>query len=382
MPLYLHENRQETQARVPHYDFFFASLDNFRIHQRPWLLSRQSQKSHAPIRANLRRGDAPPIPRRFSPIRQRVSEILHQRPNLRCGRVFHLLCCLAQSRISQLQHGSNRHVLPPLRASAFGAFLNPVGASPFYLNSFFAFVDAVSSASNLLRFFPLPRFRRTEHRLNHRHIRYRIFQRHRNLAPLANRPRERVPLHGILVASGNYFRHYSAAQGVSPVINKNFARPVVRRIEGNLHLDPSLRPQKLHALVPHQLRAARKHRLSRRNLQYCRGQPVRTEFRIPLGDSRHSQWLFSENPSRRRNRVAPDIHQPTAAPLRHVAHIFRIAVEVAECSHDRSQLSDHAPANELTRSQPLRMRFHHECFAYLYATPVPRGQERLRFRNR
>src|SRR5258705_6291576 len=53
----------------------------------------------------------------------------------------------------------------------------------------------------------------------------------------------------------------------------------VRRIEGNLDLDPSLGPQKLHALVPHQLRAARKHRLSRRKLQYCRGQPVRTEFR-------------------------------------------------------------------------------------------------------
>src|SRR6266566_4655504 len=91
MPLYLHENRQETQARVPHYDFFFASLDNFRIHQRPWLLSRQSQENHAPIRANLRRGDAPPIPRRLSPIRQRVCEILHQRPNRRCRRIFHLL---------------------------------------------------------------------------------------------------------------------------------------------------------------------------------------------------------------------------------------------------------------------------------------------------
>src|SRR3989442_1599649 len=135
MPLHLHENRQETQARVPHYDFFFASLDNFRIHQRPWVLARQAQENHAPIRANLRRGDAPPIPRRLSPIRQRVCEILHQRPNLRCGRVFHLLCCLAQSRISQLQHCSNRHVLPPLRASAFGACLNPVAAPPFYLNS-------------------------------------------------------------------------------------------------------------------------------------------------------------------------------------------------------------------------------------------------------
>src|SRR5712691_115437 len=140
MPLYLHENRQETQARVPHYDFFFASLDNFRIHQGPRVLARQSQKNHAPIRANLRGGDASPIPRRLSPIRQRVSEILHQRPNRRCGRVFHLLCYLAQSRVSQLQQRSNRHVLPPLRASAFGAFLNPVGASPFYLNSFFAFL--------------------------------------------------------------------------------------------------------------------------------------------------------------------------------------------------------------------------------------------------
>src|SRR5216683_69376 len=363
MPLYLHENRQETQARVPHYDFFFASLDNFRIHQRPWLLSRQSQENHAPIR-------------------QRVSEILHQRPNRRCGRVFHLLCYLAQSRISQLQHRSNRHVLPPLRATAFGAFLNPVGASPFYLNSSSLSFVSVSSASNLLRFFPLPRFRRTEHGLNHRHIRYRIFQWHRNFAPLTNRPRKRVSLHGILVASGNHFRRYSAAEDVSPIINKNFARPVVRRIEGNLDLDPSLRPQKLHALVPHQLRAACKHRLSRRKLQYRRSQPVRAEFRIPLGDSRHSQRLFSENPSRRRNRVAPDIHQPTAAPLRDVAHIFRIAVEVAECSHDRSQFPDHTPANELTRPKPLRMRFHHECFAYLYATPVPRGQQRLRLRDR
>src|SRR6266436_3175110 len=140
MPLHLHENRQETQARIPHDYCLFAPFGDDWIHQRPWVLARQSQKNHAPIRANLRRGDAPPIPRRFSPIRQRVCEILHPRPNLRCGRVFHLLCCLAQSRISQLQHCSNRHVLPPLRASAFGACLNPVAAPPFYLNSFFAFL--------------------------------------------------------------------------------------------------------------------------------------------------------------------------------------------------------------------------------------------------
>src|SRR5713101_6961874 len=155
MPLYLHENRQETQARVPYHDCLFALFGDDWIHQRPWLLSRQSQENHAPIRANLRGGDASPIPRRLSPIRQRVSEILHQRPNRRCRRVFHLLCYLAQSRVSQLQQRSNRHVLPPLRASAFGAFLNPVGASPFYLNSFFAFLVSVSSASNLFRFFPL-----------------------------------------------------------------------------------------------------------------------------------------------------------------------------------------------------------------------------------
>src|SRR5260370_10688811 len=297
MPLYLHENRQETQARIPHDYCLFAPFGDDWIHQRPWVLARQAQENHAPIRANLRGGDAPPIPRRFSPIRQRVSEILHQRPNRRCGRVFHLLCYLAQSRISQLQHCSNRHVLAPLRASAFGAFLNPVGASPFYLNSSSLSIVSVSSASNLLRFFPLPRFRRTEHGLNHRHIRNRILQRHRNFTPLTNRPRERVSLHGILVASRNHFRRYSAAEDLSPIINKNFSPPVVLRIEGNFDLDPSLRHQKLHALVPHQLSAACKHRLSRRKLQYRRGQPVRTEFRIPLGDSRRSQWLFSENPS-------------------------------------------------------------------------------------
>jgi hypothetical protein len=48
----------------------------------------QSQKNHAPIRANLRRGNAPAVSRPLAPQRQRIREIRDQRSNPRRRRII------------------------------------------------------------------------------------------------------------------------------------------------------------------------------------------------------------------------------------------------------------------------------------------------------
>src|SRR5260370_14845567 len=101
--------------------------------------------------------------------------------------------------------------------------------------------------------FPFTRFRSSKHRFNHRHIRNRILERYRNLAALANRPRERIPLNRILIANGNHFYPDASAKHISSIINKNSCSTVRRRVKWYLDLHPPLCPQKLHPLVPHQL---------------------------------------------------------------------------------------------------------------------------------
>src|SRR5437016_10889261 len=91
MPLHLHEDRQETQARIPYHYLLRASPGDFQVNTLPRVFPGQSQENHAQTRTNLWRGDSPAIARRLPPIRKRVRQVLDQRPYLRCCRIVHFL---------------------------------------------------------------------------------------------------------------------------------------------------------------------------------------------------------------------------------------------------------------------------------------------------
>src|SRR6267143_5994920 len=260
----------------------------------------------------------------------------------------------------------------PLCVSVFG---------PSFFSSPFLCVLCALCVEIPLRPFPPPRFPSPEHRLNHRHIRDRILQRYRNLTPLANRPRKRVSLHRILVANRNRFHPNTTAKHVASIINRNSCRTVRRRIKWYLDLDPPGRPQELHPLVMHKLRATRKHRLPRRKFQNHRRQPVRLKIGVEFDQRRDARRLLPKNEPRRGNRVAPDIHHPAPSPLCNIPHVLRISIEVTERSLILSQLSDHSLANQLACPQPLGMGLHHERFADFDTAAVAHAQQRTRLRN-
>src|SRR5713226_1466095 len=229
---------------------------------------------------------------------------------------------------------------------------------------------------------PSPRFPSPKYRFDHRHIRNGILERHGNLASLPNSPRKRISLYCILIANRNCFHPNSPAKYIVSIINKNPASTIRWRIKRYLDLNPPLRPQELHPLVRHQLRAASEHRLPRRKLQNRRRQPVRLEIRISFNQSQHAHGLLSKDKPRGRNWVAPDIHQPASAPLYLVPHVRGIPVKVAERPHNRAQLSNHAFANQFARSQPLRVRLDHERFADLHSAAISHFQKRFCLRHR
>src|SRR6202022_4911886 len=93
----------------------------------------------------------------------------------------------------------------------------------------------------------------------------------------------------VLIGKWEPLRLNAPAKYIASIVNKNPRSSVVRRIERNFHLDSSFRPQKLHSLVRHHLRAASEHRLPRRKIQNHRRQSVRVEIRISLNQSRHAR---------------------------------------------------------------------------------------------
>src|SRR6266481_6005640 len=125
--LHLHENRQETQACIPHHYFFFAAFGDHGIYQWPGLFTWQLQKNNSHVCANLRRRNPASVPSRVPPVRQRIRQVLHQRKNLRRRRISHALRHLAQPRVSQLQDCPYRHIRLSLSALIFLPFpLSPL----------------------------------------------------------------------------------------------------------------------------------------------------------------------------------------------------------------------------------------------------------------
>src|ERR1035437_5594198 len=159
-------------------------------------------------------------------------------------------------------------------------------------------------------------FGREEHGVDDGHGAYGIFQRHRNLAALANRPREQVALDGVLVAGRQLLRYQSAAVQIAAVVNAHARSPTGCGVEGNLRLDPSRAPEEAHALLVHDLRAASEYAVAEGVFQDGRRQHVdAAELRIAGDGGGNAHRLLAEDHTRRFDGVAADIEQRAAAVL-------------------------------------------------------------------
>src|SRR6266850_3393659 len=238
---------------------------------------------------------------------------------------------------------------------------------------------SVHSVLSLFRSLPFAGFRRFEYRLDHRHIRDGIFQRHGNFPLAPNGPRKLIALNGVLVDDRKllYLGH-----GPRSIPNEDSARPVIGRVPRNFNFHPSRRAEKMHRLKVCALRKARERRLPGGKFQDRRRQAVGPEIRIALQRPCYPQRLLSKNKARHRNRVASDIQQTASTPLDFVPHIVSIPVEVAEDAHRCLQFSNRPGADKFLRAQPLRMRLDHKRFADFYAGAVSRRQQSLCLRYR
>jgi len=88
MPFDLHEDRQEAKAGVPDNCLFFAALDDFRVRQRPGLLSEQLQEDDALAHTELGSGDATSVAGGRAPVGERVGEIFHKSSDFGSGGIF------------------------------------------------------------------------------------------------------------------------------------------------------------------------------------------------------------------------------------------------------------------------------------------------------
>jgi hypothetical protein len=79
VPLNLHEDRKEAEAGVPDNNRFFATSDDFGIHQRPRLLSGQLQKYDALAHAELGSGNAASVTSSRAPVRKCIGKVSHHR---------------------------------------------------------------------------------------------------------------------------------------------------------------------------------------------------------------------------------------------------------------------------------------------------------------
>ncbi len=73
----LHENREEAEAGVPDDDLLLAAFNDFRINQRPRLLSGQLQEDDAQAHAELRRGNSPAVSGGGAPVGKRIGKVVH-----------------------------------------------------------------------------------------------------------------------------------------------------------------------------------------------------------------------------------------------------------------------------------------------------------------
>ena len=170
-----------------------------------------------------------------------------------------------------------------------------------------------------------------------------------------------------MIACRERFSGHAAAENITPVIYKNSARAIVRRIERDFDFDAAFRAEELHPLVRHELRAAHERGLSTGKIEQDGGDPVRLELGVPFYKTDHPRGLLAEDESRRGDGIATDVEDAAPAPVQNIPDVRGVAIEIAEGSHDRAQLPDSTGTDQFARAQPLGMRSHHEGFANLDA---------------
>src|SRR5260221_6067801 len=219
-------------------------------------------------------------------------------------------------------------------------------------------------------------------RLDHRHVPDRIFERCRYLTSFSHGLRKEVALDRVLIASGDFYSPDAASEQVGYAIHPQPARPVRRRVEGDFHFDAAPRAEDVRALVGDHLHAAGEYRLAGREVERGGAQPVDAHVRIAFDQTHYAHRLLAKHKTGELDRVAADVHQRAAAPLRHVANVFGVAVEKAEGGHDGAHVADFPGAHDLARAQPLGMSPNHEGFSDLHAGPVTGVDERAAFGDR
>ena len=196
-----------------------------------------------------------------------------------------------------------------------------------------------------LRSLPSSCFGGTKDRFNYGHVAKSVLDGDRNFAVSADGARKNVALNGVLIARGESFGGEAAPENVAAVVDENPARAVIWRVKGYFDFDSAFCAKKLHSLVGNQLRAARENTLARGKIEDDGGQTIGIEFGIAFHEANDSRWFFGKDEARRGDGIAPDVVHASAAPVEDVSDIRRVAIEIAEDSNDRAQVSDSAGAN-------------------------------------
>src|SRR5579859_6284509 len=244
IPLDLHKDRKEAEARVPYHNLLFATPGDLRIHQWPRELPWKLQENQAHSGADLGGDNSPAVSGLDPPMRQRVGQILHQRFYVGGSGIRNAHGNLPQPWVAQLQHSLYGHLSRSPRS---------------------CFSVSAISVLNLLRSFPLSRLGRAENRLNDRHIGQGILERDRHVTLAAYGSRKLVALDSVLVHRRKFLHLRRSARNIA---NENPRRPVIGRVPRDFDLDSPRGAEKIHALEVGRLRAAGEDRLPGRKLHH------------------------------------------------------------------------------------------------------------------
>ena len=161
--------------------------------------------------------------------------------------------------------------------------------------------------------FPNSRSLPSEKGVDDGHVAHGVFERDGRGFSLENRTRERLRFQRVLIHRVERDRFDAGPQAVAPVVDENSTGTIGGSVVRNLDLDATACSEDLGALVEDELRAAHEEGLPTRKLEQRRGETVRSEFGIPLHERKHASRLFTEQETRRDDRVTADIHERAAA---------------------------------------------------------------------
>src|SRR5882724_13721945 len=114
---------------------------------------------------------------------------------------------------------------------------------------------------------PPPRLGRAEDGVDDPHVLHGVLEREFGRLAAADRLGEEVALDGVLVAHRECLFPGRGVAERAAVVDEDAAGPVGRRVEGDLHLDPALGAEYLHALIGYQLGRAHEAGLAGREVE-------------------------------------------------------------------------------------------------------------------